>query len=415
MLSELSKISGALEMTYYAKGIVISHCSTANDLTNARKLLTQSAGRSNLPVIPLFESKEALVDSAKILKEWFGRRENIEHVRRYWSGKFEVMLGYSDSAKEIGVLSSRLMIARAMSEVESTLKSFRIQPIFFHGSGGSVARGGGSIKEQIHWWPNTAVAVPKLTVQGEMIQRMFATKEILNSQCVHLTVEAMRRKVRRVKFERHPVLEKFASIVEEHYQGLIGDPVLLGKLLAATPYKYLEVLRIGSRPSKRPEAKVSVSGLRAIPWVLCWTQTRSLLPTWWGTGSAWAKLSVEDKATLKSELQSNPFFSSFIKALGFTLAKVELDLWELYFPKDEGEKMLEPFKKEYGLCLKFMADLTGEKHLVWHRPWLEESIRLRAPNIHILNMLQVLAMAENDEKLLKETLVGIACGMLTTG
>src|SRR5690606_12986993 len=103
-------------------------------------------------------------------------------IKHHWSDHFEVMLGYSDSAKEVGSLPSRLMIGKAMRELESALSRRNVLPVFFHGSGGSIARGGGSIEEQIRWWPHSALRTYKVTVQGEMVQRSFASGEILRSQ-----------------------------------------------------------------------------------------------------------------------------------------------------------------------------------------------------------------------------------------
>ncbi len=415
MLTELNQIAGSLDYKFYARGLVISHCETAQDIQNAGQLAYLSTNSKVLPIIPLFESKEALVKAKEILKVWLKDKTNIEQVRRHWLGHFEVMLGYSDSSKEIGVFPSRMLIQKAMVDVETVLSAKGIKPTFFHGSGGSVARGGGSLKEQISWWPNSAIAKPKLTLQGEMVQRTFATKEILNSQCTHLRNESMLRRLRKVPTSQNPVLKTFASAVEAEYKKLISDPKVLGQLLDASPYKYLEVLRIGSRPARRNSGELTVSSLRAIPWVLCWTQTRSLLPTWWGVGTAWNTLTKAEKEKFKADFKVNPFCSSFVKSLGFTLAKVEMGVWKLYFDKSVSKDFIEGLEAEYNAAVEFVFAVTGEKKLIWHRPWLEESIHLRAPHVHILNVLQILAMRRQDESLLKETLVGIACGMLTTG
>ncbi|MCB0348256.1 MAG: phosphoenolpyruvate carboxylase, partial [Bdellovibrionales bacterium] len=270
MLNELSKASGALDITSYARGLVISHCESSEDIDNACNLVYQVTKTKTLPIIPLFETKEALQHSKKILRAWFKTKKNHDLAVRHWNGKFETMLGYSDSSKQIGVLPSRYLIAKAMVEIEKVIKSVGIKPIFFHGSGGSVARGGGSLKEQIAWWPNSAIDNPKFTVQGEMIQRQFATKEILNSQCIHMANESRRRKIRSVQLDQSPELENFIHLVQNEYTKLVEDGPLLSKLLEATPYKYLDKLKIGSRPSKRPGNVVSLSALRAIPWVLCW-------------------------------------------------------------------------------------------------------------------------------------------------
>lgn len=415
MLVALKNISGPLAITFYARGLVVSHCETETDLEMAGKLVLRSTRAKALPVIPLFETRSALVNSRKILRNWFAKKSNMELAKRHWSGHFEVMLGYSDSSKEIGVLPSRLLIQKAMISLEKIIKKHQIKPVFFHGSGGSVARGGGSLSEQVQWWSASAVERPKMTVQGEMIQRMFSTKEILNSQCSHISTESLKRRTKKTRAASSKTLINFSRKTEEMYRGLVNDSKRLDVILKASPYRYLDVLRIGSRPSKRKVGEFDISQLRAIPWVLCWTQTRSLLPTWWGIGTAWAMSSAEEKDQLREEMTNNPMFSSFIKSLGFTLAKVDLEVWRLYFDNNENTKFFKEFETEFIHAVQCVQGLSGEQSLTWHRPWLTESIRLRAPHIHILNVLQILAMKREDEPLLKETLVGIACGMLTTG
>jgi len=420
MLNELTKISDRSEITSYVRGFVISNCENAADISAASDLVWQCCKTRRLPIIPLFESAAALKSGPAILATWLKVRANCEQVRSKWLGKFEIMLGYSDSAKQMGVLPSRHLIRNSMFEMERTLEAEGLQPVFFHGSGGSVARGGGSLREQIAWWPDSAIQLPKLTIQGEMIQRIFATKEILNSQCLHLSNEARLRKSRKAKIEKSPALDKLVEGVAQQYHQFVSDAEFLNFCLEATPYNYLSVLKIGSRPSKRPEAKPNLASLRAIPWVLCWTQTRLLLPTWWGVGSAWEGLSPAEREKLTALFSSDPFFSSYVKALGFTLAKVELGIWERYLLEKHGAgpatvRAAARFRTEFLKALKFTKEVSQSKQLIAHKPWLEESIRLRAPYVHILNLLQINAMRDHNEALLKETLVGIACGMLTTG
>lgn len=414
MLQALNDIAGALDITCYARGLVISHCESALDISNACSLADHYCKRKNLPIIPLFESRESLTNSKVILRAWLDDKKNFDRVNRFWNKKFEIMLGYSDSAKQIGVLSGRLMIAKAMRSCDRLIQSFYLTPNFFHGSGGSVARGGGSITEQISWWSNAAINSPKMTIQGEMIQRLFSTKEILNSQCVHMSKEFLQRKSTKNKEDPNPLLEQFALAVQKEYVQLVNDEKSINGLLKASPYHYLSALQLGSRPSKRPGQNLNLNSLRAIPWVLCWTQTRSLLPTWWGVGKAWEQLSNENKEALKQSMKNDKFLSSFVKAMGFSLQKVELGIWKLYFDK-KSNPFPENVEKEYESAKKFVFEMAGVENLIWYRPWLGESIELRSSYIHILNLLQILSMHRKDEDLLKETIVGIACGMMTAG
>ena len=415
MLTKVARITGALPLTSYVRGFVISHCEEVQDLENAGKLIELCCKTKSLPVIPLFESRHALENGGKILRGWLKDRINLDTVKRHWLGYMEIMLGYSDSSKETGVLPSRRLIYKAMHAMEAALAGTGVKPSFFHGSGGSVDRGGGSVKDQIAWWPKSAIERPKVTVQGEMVQRTFATKEILNSHCLHFSAEASKRRIIKGKIFPNPVLDKFTGIVQDHYQKLLGDSEQFTKLLGTTPYDHLVQYKIGSRPGKRVQGELSIDSLRAIPWILSWTQTRSLIPTWWGIGTAWVKLSPQEKEKLKATFKSDPFFHSFLKTLGYTLAKVELVIWEFYSSGHKNEDFFRRAELEYKNAVRFVRDISGEKRLIWHRPWLEESIRLRSPEIHILNLLQVLAIRAEDKLLLRETLVGISSGMLTTG
>lgn len=418
MLETLQAVTHGADLRDYARSFIISHCGSAADISAANKLAKQAMKTQSMPIVPLFEDRQAILNANSILSEWLQVQANLNQVRRRWSNQLEVMLGYSDSAKQVGMLASRFLIRQSMFAIEKTLKTYDIKPVFFHGSGGSVERGGGSLREQILWWPNAAAENPKMTVQGEMIQRNFASSEILHSQCRLLSNEAGKRTRNKAVFIKSQALTKFVELVETAYQDLVGNTDYIQYCLDATPFHYLNVLKIGSRPSKRQIKTLSLESLRAIPWVLCWTQARILLPTWWGVGGAFKKMSAADKAELKSLYLKDPFFSSFMNALGFTLAKVELPVWGMYLRAAHGKaavKIFKEFEDEFDLTINFVRSITGSKQLIPRRPWLEESIALRSPYVNILNMLQIIAMQNKNEVLLKETLVGIACGMLTTG
>ncbi|HBC0078053.1 TPA: phosphoenolpyruvate carboxylase, partial [Legionella pneumophila] len=156
--------------------------------------------------------------------------------------------------------------------------------------------------------------------------------------------------------------------------------------------------------------------LRAIPWILCWTQTRLLFPTWWGIGSTWSELNGIEKNRLKVLYKENALFAAFVKQLGVTLSKVYLPVWEQYLLQLTGSiEYLRPFQSELESTILFFYQITDEKDFCFHQPWLGESIQLRSTLIHPLNLIQIEAMKRKDLPLLRKTVTGISCGMLTTG
>lgn len=417
MLITLEKISKGTKPKYYIRGFILSMVKSVKDLENGISLVKKTMGKLDLPVVPLFETEGALKHSHIVLQNIFAKQKNLAKIHQEkWDGRFEVMLGYSDSAKEVGVFPSRLLISLSMEKIDRVLKKHKLNPVFFHGSGGSVERGGGSIKEQTSWWPESSLNIFKATVQGEMVARSFASTNILKGQIYKIAWQI--NEPRKIK-ENGSALIKFSKEITNHYQRIINDPKFLEVVEKASPYLYLKELKIGSRPTTRNPV-LKVGGLRAIPWILCWTQTRVLFPTWWGVGKSWEALVKEEKVKLRMAYKSSKVFSTFVNILGFTLAKVDLSIWRLYLEKsdllkDDINKTFQEFHDEYIRTIKFVQEISGESKLLWHRPWLETSINYRSSMIHPLNILQLLALKNHDNSLLRETVTGIACGMLTTG
>jgi phosphoenolpyruvate carboxylase len=252
----------------------------------AARLVRRRLGTLGLPVVPLFETEAALARAPEIVSAMLRDREIGGAVRGRWGGYLEVMVGYSDSSKESGVLPSRLRVAQAMRSIDALCARAGVTPIFFQGSGGSVDRGGGTIQEQTAWWPPGALRNYKVTVQGEMVERTLASPEISRRTLERIVRSAGSWESARRAAPGSPALERFAARVAASYRRAVHDEEFLRAVEQATPYRFLDALRIGSRPAKRGRRRVSVEGLRAIPWVLCWTQSRALFPTWWGVGSA---------------------------------------------------------------------------------------------------------------------------------
>ena len=423
MLVKLKEIAGTEGAESYAQGFILSMCHSYKDVQAAIDVLKQIFGRIEIPVIPLFETAAALDLSNDIVKQMIANMELRKNIKTRWKNQLEVMLGYSDSSKGMGVLPSRLGIAKAIRSLDIIITEAGFVPVFFHGSGGSVDRGGGSLKNQTAWWPKSALSIYKATIQGEMVERNFNSAEVAMSGVDKILENFNRVKFREGTIKINKAVEEFSEKVKHHYTTKLKEEDFFKVIEAATPYSYLSELKLGSRPSKRSSTgKLDFSSIRAIPWILCWTQTRILFPTWWGVGSAWGQTRKKpaEVERLKASMKSSFLFSSYMKVLGFTLSKVELPIFKLYLensdlPEDLKEKVFKEFQSEYKEAVAFVRAMTGEKDLLWYRPWLADSIKMRSPMIHPLNILQIIAFQERDMALLRKTVAGISSGMMTTG
>ena len=416
MLKTLKSISTGSDALFYVRGLVVSMCQSSHDLLAGVAIVERELGELAIPIVPLFENEKGLLNATKILEGAFRKHPLLSRHKNKWGNRFEVMVGYSDSSKENGVFPARLLIQEGLFKLEEFLQKKNLKPVFFHGSGGSTSRGGGTVQEQISWWPQTALDIFKVTIQGEMVHRNFSHPRIMRSQVGKVLEGYSQCHPRYMKENKN--VKKFSHFIQDAYRSLINDPTFQALTLYATPYNYLNLLKIGSRPTKRTTK--GHFGLRAIPWILCWTQTRLLLPVWWGTGVAWQKLSLREKESLKKFYKNSHLMQSYMKNLGFTLAKVEMGVWNFNLDhaklsEKEKEYWKNTISEELKLSIIFFHDLTGAKAFTWFRPWLGESIYFRSSMIHPLNVIQKIALERKDHVLLRETVTGIACGMLTTG
>ncbi len=417
MLRRLHAIGGE-RIEDYARSVVVSMTSEAEDLLAAHALVVATLGRSAIPVVPLFELPEVLERATDILSGAMasdGFRESLAE-----RGFVEVMLGYSDTAKRMGMLASRVGVHRAMRRIGQWAEGAGLTAVFFHGHGGSVGRGGGRIEDLAATWPPAARSPYKYTLQGEMVERTLATPELLRSLVA---------KVATVQHEP-PAYQGVGTLASElgeasqaAFAATVASPEFLTLLRSATPYPRLSALTVGSRPTKR-SGDASLESLRAIPWVLCWTQTRLLLHAWLGIGRAWRALrddpAIEER--LAEARRDDPLFRSYARLLSFTLAKTSPPLWERYHRTlaPDGAVSVEELARDYEAAMDLACRAAGGEILLSDRPWLAESIHYRAPMIHPLNLLQIELLAApewtpDEERLFRETVTGIAAGMLTTG
>ncbi len=414
MLQTVERISRGGNPRWYARGFIISMTMQTSHIVAAANFQRAVFKGLPIPVIPLFENAVALKNSKTIVGEMVKLPMISKAARENWDGMIELMVGYSDSAKESGALWSRWSISQALPPLEQICEKAKLTAVFFHGSGGSIDRGGGSIDDQTSWWPKAALRNYKVTIQGEMVERSMATPAIARRQIEKIGENVSLNLTRARRPQPAEAVQAFADRTAGHYRDKITSPEFLRLVETATPYSYLNALKIGSRPSKRA-TQLTVQGLRAIPWILCWTQTRLLFPTWWGIGRAWEESSEKEKQELKQAFKDQPVFTSYIKALGFTLAKMNLNIWRMYLKGAGAEAAFEDFALEAERTQKAFTEICGQKDFLWYRPWLGESVVLRSAMIHPLNLLQILAIEDTDLDLLRITVTGISCGMLTTG
>jgi phosphoenolpyruvate carboxylase len=418
MMRRLAAIAEGGRIDAYARAVVVSMTLEAVDLLEAQRLAAAVFGGPEIPVIPLFELPDVLERAPAILEETWEDEAFRQAVRD--RGHLEVMLGYSDTAKRMGMLASRVALHDAMRRIGDWAESQDVTPLFFHGHGGSVGRGGGRIEDLAATWPPRARTPYKYTLQGEMVERTLATPGILRS---------LVEKVAAVQADPPPwrgvgeLTRDLADASKAVFERRVGSEPFLRLLELATPYTRLQALTIGSRPARRGEG--GLAELRAIPWVLCWTQTRLLLHAWLGVGHAWQARRDDPDAEerLAEARETDPLFRSWARLLSFTMAKTAPALWDRYrrvLAAGVSGGLAAELREDYDAAVDLACRAVGADTLLPERPWLEESIRYRAPMIHPLNLLQIELLArpewsEDEVRLFRETVTGIAAGMLTTG
>lgn len=420
-----------------------------------------------IAVVPLFETIDDLRRAPDVMRRLF---ENPAYRRVLASqGDLqEVMIGYSDSSKDGGILTSSWELYKAQERLWEVAREHGIELRLFHGRGGTVGRGGGPSHEAILAQPRGTVAGRiKITEQGEVVSSKYSLPEIA-MRSLELTTAAViaaslpnsstkkhegdTKKPQSVLrnsscdfVEEHPlgqwqvVMEEISERAFAAYRGFVRGSGFLDYFTQATPVEELQHLRIGSRPAKRKAGSKSLDDLRAIPWVFGWTQSRHLLPGWLAVGSALESF-LEQKpangrarrlALLKEMYRRWPFFHSTISNIEMTLAKADFQIARQYAErtpdKKLGQRIFKLLTAEYERAAHLVLQITGEKRLLDNAPVLQRSIAVRNPYVDPMSYLQVELLARNRhsdlsttdrEKLLYAILLtinGIAAGMRNTG
>lgn len=435
-------------------------------LAREASLYDPITGICTVRIVPLFETVEDLKRAPDIMRSLFA----LPFYRACLAGGYgaiahpdqaqglqpanlqEVMLGYSDSNKDSGFLSSNWEVHKAQKALQKVAEAYGLDLRIFHGRGGSVGRGGGPAYEAILAQPtNTINGRIKITEQGEVLASKYSLPELALYNLETVTTAVIQSSLLGSGFDDivpwQEIMEELAASSRQVYRSLIyEEPDFVDFFMSITPIEEISLLQISSRPARRKKGKKDLSTLRAIPWVFSWTQSRFLLPAWYGVGSAivdfLAKEPEENLKLLRYFYMKWPFFKMVISKVEMTLSKVDLQiaahyLKELSSTEDRArfQVLFERIQEEYERTKEAVLQITDHQKLLDGDLPLQRSVQLRASTILPLGFLQVALLKRlrqftkqsqggvihfrySKEELLRGALLtinGIAAGMRNTG
>ncbi len=409
---------------------VISMARAPSDVL-AVMLLQKIAGVSEpMRVVPLFETLDDLDNAEDTMSALLA----VPFYRQRVAGGQEVMIGYSDSAKDAGFLGAAWAQYRSQEKLTALFAEHQIPLTLFHGRGGSISRGGSPTRMALLSQPPGSVAGRiRVTEQGEVIRFKYGRPAVAVfnlAQYVAATLEATLLPPRAAKPQWREQMQTLTDVSVAGYRSVVQEePELVRYLRTVTPETELSRLALGSRPARRKK-DAGISSLRAIPWVFAWTQIRLMLPAWLGTGAALeaAQADPEQNRTVQEMVAQWPFFQGVVDMLEMVLAKADLRVAAWYEQRLAGEdvdlaRLGEVLRERLTGTVNALSALTGREDLLDNNPVMRWSIRVRDPYTDPLHLLQAELMArlrqqDGDETLesaLMVTIAGIAAGLRNTG
>ncbi|MBP0000532.1 MAG: phosphoenolpyruvate carboxylase [Cyanobacteria bacterium SID2] len=409
--------------TELCRTYIISMSRQASDLLEVLLLAKEAGlydpatGSGTLQVVPLFETVEDLKRAPKVMKDLFelplyrallegGYGREIQGEQQPTTSLQEVMLGYSDSNKDSGFLSSNWEIHKAQKALQSVGAGYSVKLRIFHGRGGSVGRGGGPAYDAILAQPGRTIdGRIKITEQGEVLASKYSLPELAAYHLETVTSAVIQSSLLGAGFDDiqpwNEIMEELATRSRQHYRSLVyEEPDFIDFFMQVTPIEEISQLQISSRPARRRKGTKDIGSLRAIPWVFSWTQSRFLLPAWYGVGTALHEFLEEEPQEhlklLRYFYLKWPFFKMVVSKVEMTLAKVDLQIAEHYVrelsrPEDfeRFSTLFDLISHEYHLSRELVLTIAGHQRLLDGDPALQRSVQLRNSTIVPLGLLQV--------------------------
>ena len=419
---------------------IISHSTSVSDLLELAIMLKEvgliDENGTRVQIVPLFETIEDLDNSCEtmekylslpIAQKWIASKNNYQ----------EIMLGYSDSNKDGGYLSSCWTLYKAQQQLTAIGDKFGVKITFFHGRGGTVGRGGGPTYEAITSQPLRSINDRiRLTEQGEVIGNKYGNKDAAYYNLEMLVSAAINRMVTHKKSDAHTsnkyerIMDQVVERSYQIYRDLVfGDERFYDYFFESSPIKAISSFNIGSRPAAR-KTITEIGGLRAIPWVFSWSQSRVMFPGWYGVGSSFKEFIDQDPennlAFLQLMYKRWPFFKSLLSNVDMVLSKSNMNIAFDYAQLCEDQNVRDIFNiilDEWQLTKNVILEIEGHDELLAENTYLRDSLDYRMPYFNVLNYIQLELikrqrngqLTPDQEKLIHITINGIATGLRNSG